>query len=89
MKKRFDKTKLPRPLDYYQNEFDGMNIKHEWAKVPCCFHNDSNPSLNINLMQGHFKCFSCGAKGGDLLAFHQLRYNLGFKEAVDYFEAWE
>lgn len=88
MKKRLDKSKLPSPLEYYQNEFDGLNTKHEWATVNCCFHDDNNPSLNINLIHGHFRCFSCGAKGGDLISFHQLKYDLSFIEAVNHFDAW-
>jgi DNA primase len=31
---------------------------------------------------GGFFCFSCGEKGGDVVAFVQRRYNLTFPEAL-------
>ena len=40
------------------------------------------------MVNGHFKCFGCGIKGGDVLAFHMLRYKLTFQDAVTYFGAW-
>jgi hypothetical protein len=42
----------------------------------------------LNLNSGGFFCFGCGAKGGDLVAFVQLRYGLDFKAAVSYLGAW-
>jgi DNA primase len=41
------------------------------------FHDDTNPSLSINLNIGCFNCFACGTKGGDLIAFH-----MKFKKSV-------
>lgn len=80
---KFDRNLLPAPAKYYGKQFPGMKINSEWVKVRCCFHQpDNNPSLNISMINGHFKCFSCGAKGGDVIAFHQQRYKLGFKDAV-------
>lgn len=38
------------------------------AKCICPFHNDRNPSLNIDNSRGIYKCFSCGA-GGDVFNF--------------------
>jgi hypothetical protein len=35
----------------------------------CPFHQDDNPSLNINPADGRFHCFSCGA-GGDAFTFY-------------------
>lgn len=85
-KRKFDRTKLPYPKNYYDHEFP--EIKHkklisEWINVRCCFHNDTQPSLGIHLVSGGFYCFACGAKGGDVLAFHRMRYKLNFVEAVN------
>ena len=44
----------------------------------CCFHEDTQPSLRINLDFGGFHCFGCGEKGGDIVAFHQQRHHLTF-----------
>ena len=47
----------------------------------CPFHDDSKPSLNVNLSKQIFKCFACGA-GGDVIKFIMLREQLTFPEAV-------
>lgn len=49
----------------------------------CLFHPDrSAGSFYVNLETGAFHCFSCGAKGGDIIAFTQLRDGLSFTEAL-------
>ena len=87
-RRKFDRSLLPTPASYYSKEFQKLKIKSEWVKINCCFHNDSVPSLSINMVTGHFRCFACGAKGGDVLDFHMLRYKLSFPDAVTYFGAW-
>lgn len=49
--------------------------------VPCCFHEDDTPSLQIT--DKFFRCYagSCGCKG-DHLSFIQNHFNVGFMEAV-------
>ena len=54
----------------------------------CPFHDDSNPSLNIDDERGLYKCFACGA-GGDVYNFvREYRYvsdggrKMGFLDAV-------
>lgn len=86
--KKFDRTRLPTPVSYYSKQFKNLKIKSEQVSVKCCFHDDKNPSLSINLVDGHFRCFGCGAKGHDVLAFHQLRYGLSFFDAVTQLGAW-
>jgi DNA primase len=57
----------------------------EWALIRCPSHKgggEAHPSLGISLIDGHFKCHTCEAKGGDIVALHQLRTGLGFREAV-------
>ena len=39
-------------------------------KVLCPFHDDHNPSLELNPERQSFKCWSCGA-GGDVFDFVQ------------------
>lgn len=87
--RQFNPKRLPAPLDYYQQIFSNLIAKSGWVSVPCCFHEDTQPSLRINLDFGGFRCFSCGEKGGDMVAFHQKRHHLTFMEAVNFFGAWE
>ncbi len=88
--KIFDRHCLPKPVNYYHQHFPAllMNPRSEWINVHCCFHDDKNPSLSINLSSGGFYCFGCGAKGGDVIAFHMQRYHVPFVEAVTFFGAW-
>jgi hypothetical protein len=89
-RRQFNSQRLPAPLDYYQLEFPGLVVKRAgWVNVHCCFHEDYQPSLSINLDFGGFHCFGCGEKGGDIVAFHQKRYHLPFVEVVNRFGAWE
>lgn len=49
----------------------------------CPFHEDKHAgSFHVNLDTGAFKCFSCGAKGCDIIAFLQLRDHLTFVKAL-------
>jgi DNA primase len=45
--------------------------------------------LSVHIDSGAFKCFACGAKGGDVLAFHRLLNGSSFVEAVTDLDAWE
>jgi hypothetical protein len=89
-KKIFNREALPSPLDYYRTQFPHLPkyTDRQWIKVPCCFHDDENPSLSINLNSGGFHCFACGAKGGDVVAFHMLRLGMPFAATVTFFGAW-
>lgn len=82
------KSLLPTPAIYYKDQFPKMKIKSEWVNVKCCFHDDATPSLGLNMVDGHFRCHGCGVKGGDIIAFHMQRYNLGFCQAVSELGGW-
>lgn len=88
-RRQFNPSYLPEPIHYYRHYFPQLPAITGWVSVRCCFHEDTQPSLGINLNFGGFHCFGCGEKGGDIVAFHQRRYHLTFIEAVNYFGAWE
>lgn len=51
--------------------FDVRNRSGEEWQCLCVFHNDSSPSLSINVSSGLYICYACGAKGnGKTLARH-------------------
>lgn len=60
------------------------NKSHGWVEAGLCpFHDDrSSGSFRINLESGAYRCFSCGAKGGDIIAFTMAKYDLSFNEAL-------
>ncbi len=87
----FDRGSLPPARMVYEREF-GQALGRErrgWAQTKCCFHDGkSKTSLSVNLQEGQFCCFKCGAKGGDVVAFVRLRYKLTFIEAAKELGAW-
>jgi hypothetical protein len=79
---RFRRDLLPDPQDYYTRYLDALRINGDWARACCPFHEDRNPSLSVNLSHGGFICFGCGAKGGDVLAFHMRLNGMDFITAA-------
>ena len=82
MNNQFRKNQLPNPSEYFSVQ--GLNLigGGEWRSAICPFHEDNKPSLRIRIENGAFRCLACGEKGGDILAFHQKRYGLAFKDAA-------
>ncbi|MDZ7585528.1 MAG: CHC2 zinc finger domain-containing protein [Thiobacillus sp.] len=74
------------PADFYRAELPTMPPPRGggWRDGGLCpFHNDNHAgSFRVNLETGGFKCFACGAKGADVIAFIQLRDGLSFPEAL-------
>ena len=86
--KRFNRERLPDPAAYYAKELGPLRNRQQYAQARCCFHDDHHPSLSINLHTGAFKCFACGAHGGDVVAFQMKRYHQDFKSAAQSLGAW-
>ncbi len=74
------------PLDFFQAELPDFNPKRTtgWLDGGLCpFHQDRRPgSFKICLDSGSFRCFSCGARGGDIISFVMLRDGLKFRDAL-------
>jgi hypothetical protein len=85
---RFDRTRLPRPADYYACAGIDLHGAGSWRSALCPFHQDTKPSLRVFVESGAFRCMVCGARGGDVLAFHRLRHSLRFIEAAKALGAW-
>jgi len=49
----------------------------------CPFHNDRNPSMNVNPHMGIYKCFACGA-GGNVFKFVMEHEKVDFLTAVEF-----
>lgn len=85
---RFIRERLPEPVRYYQSAGIRLSGRGAWRDALCPFHEDTRPSLRIHIESGAFKCMSCGARGGDVLAFHRQRHGLGFADAARALGAW-
>lgn len=76
------------PYDFYLREQGLSGYGHcsggLWKIAGVCpFHDDSKPgSFKVNVETGAFKCWSCGANGGDVIAFKQQQSNLSFPEVL-------
>lgn len=84
----FNRDHLPDPQDYYENTA-GLKLmgRGPWRTTRCEFHGGSD-SMRINIKSGGFMCMSCGEKGGDVLAYHQLANCLEFIDAAKALNAW-
>ena len=85
---KFSRKDLPSSITYYEKQ--GIELKGggAWRDAICPFHKDTKPSLRINIEKGAYRCFVCGARGGDVLAFHMHKHGLGFIEAAKELGAW-
>jgi DNA primase len=66
---------------------DILPVVSSWLKVDrsnkaiCAFHEESSPSLSLNLKEQYFHCFGCGV-GGDVFRFVELIERVPFVESL-------
>lgn len=76
------------PLYFYETYLEGSKISSKankgWRQAGLCpFHEDKQTgSFYIHQDTGAFKCFSCNAKGGDIITFLRQRDGISFMEAL-------
>ena len=85
---KFERGRLPDPLGYFEGAGLRLIGRGSWRSALCPFHQDTRPSLRINADTGAFRCMACGARGGDVLAFHRARNGLSFSQAARDLGAW-
>ena len=76
------------PSEYYSYQFPGICTNRTMAKVRCPFHDDTHPSLSINLDEGWYKCHACGEGGAGIVKFHMARFNLNYKQTIKELETF-
>ncbi|NWK77225.1 CHC2 zinc finger domain-containing protein [Aquitalea sp. LB_tupeE] len=79
---QFNRDLLPDPQAYFEAQGMKLRGRGAWRMTKCVFHDDSRASLSVNVHTGAFRCHSCQASGGDVLAFHRLLTGKGFREAA-------
>lgn len=77
----FVKDRLPDAVSYFEAEDVHLVGPGQWKTGPCHLHGGSD-SMRVNVRSGGWRCMSCCAKGGDVLAFHMQRHGLDFIEAA-------
>lgn len=84
--RKVDRNSLPSPLTYLCERV-GLRTtpRRAWASIRCPVHkngDERNPSMRVSLVDGHFRCMTCGASGGDIIALHRLVSGFSSVEAV-------
>lgn len=85
---KFSRKALPTSVVYYQQQGIKLKGTGAWRDAICPFHQDTKPSLRVNVERGAYRCMVCGARGGDVLAFHMHKYGVSFVEACKQLGAW-
>ena len=84
----FDRTLLPDPPAFYEATGLRLDGRGKWRTTACAFH-DGSDSMRVNLQTGAFVCMAgCGARGGDVLAYHMALTGMEFVEAAKALGAW-
>ena len=84
----FDRRNLPEAVGYYESEGLKLTGRGKWRTTECKFHGGFD-SMRINTDSGAFACMAgCGARGGDVLAYHMAQHGLEFVEAAKALGAW-
>jgi hypothetical protein len=83
----FDRDRLPEPLGYFEGQGLKLSKRGKWRTTECRFHGGSD-SMRINTATGAWVCMSCGAKGGDVLAYDIAAHGVEFVTAAKALGAW-
>jgi hypothetical protein len=72
---------------YYPSQLPAMPParRRGWVDGGLCpFHDDRKTgNFRVNIDTGAFCCFSCGERGGDIIAFHRKLYGMDFPGALE------
>lgn len=83
----FDRDRLPEPIGYFEGQALKLSKRGKWRTTECRFH-DGSDSMRINTATGAWVCMSCGAKGGDVLAYEMAATGVDFVTAAKALGAW-
>jgi hypothetical protein len=78
------RDRLPDAVEYFTVTAGLVLIgpaRSKWKTTSCTFHGGKD-SMRIHVERGGFICMSCGAKGGDILAYHMAANGMGFVDAA-------
>ena len=85
----FDRTRLPDPLTYYEGQGVAFRERKGKWRTTACLSCASSNAMRINTDSGAFVCMTgCGARGGDVLAWHMAAHGMDFITAAQELGAW-
>lgn len=78
----FDRSMLPDPEHYYSQQGLPLTGRGAWRTTRCDFHGGSD-SMRVHVRSGGFVCMAgCGARGGDVVAYHMAQHGQDFVQAA-------
>jgi 5S rRNA maturation endonuclease (ribonuclease M5)/archaellum biogenesis ATPase FlaH len=81
-----DKQEIINRLDvnaFYSSELPSFKVNGSgMGQSLCPFHNDTKPSLTVNLSTGQFKCFGCN-KRGSIFDFYMTKHGVDYRLAFN------
>ena len=83
----FERDRLPDPTAYFEGEGLLLRGPGKWKTTRCNFH-DGSDSMRVNTSSGAWVCMSCGAKGGDVLAYEMQSTGAEFIQAAQELGCW-
>lgn len=84
----FQRDRLPdEPIGYFEGQGLKLSKRGKWRTTECRFHGGSD-SMRVNTATGAWVCMSCGAKGGDVLAYEMAAHGVDFVTAAKALGAW-
>ncbi len=84
MRMIFDKAGLPPPAEILRRlGARQVSQRGEWLTCCCPLHEDRRPSFSIHATVGNWRCFGCGATGGDVVDLYRAATGTSFREAVE------
>ena len=84
----FDRRNLPDPITFFEERGLKLTGRGKWRTTSCAFHGGSD-SMRVNTDSGAFACMAgCGARGGDVLAYHMADTGTEFVEAAKALGCW-
>jgi hypothetical protein len=83
-----NRSLLPDPANFYARELGALKGSGAWRDALCPFHDDTRPSMRVNVQTGAYKCMACGEGGSDLIAFLRRRDGLSFRDACRDLGCW-
>ena len=87
----FNRDALPDAQTYFEER--GLKLtgpsRAKWKTTRCEFHGGSD-SMRVNTKTGAFVCMTgCGAKGGDVVAYHMAADGVDFITAAKELGCWQ
>lgn len=77
----FDRSRLPDPLEFYTGWGLTITGRGVWRRANCVFC-ESRDNFNFHTQSGGFHCWSCPARGGDVVAFVMAARGADFMTAA-------